>query len=316
MTAPSPLIDLQVNGCAGIDFSGADLTPERAAAACRTVLGGGTAAFLPTLVTSPIEVYRRNLPLVADLIESAEFRGRVLGIHLEGPFISPVPGFVGAHTPEYVVAPDPDLLARMQEWARGTVRILTLAAELPGADALARRARELGMAVAIGHSNFAAPDLARLADAGATAITHLGNGLPLVMPRHDNPLWAGLAEDRLTGMFIPDGHHLPAPVLKVALRAKGIAHTIFVSDACALAGLPPGRYEVFGRPVELEPTGRVRDIERGCLAGAGMLLPEALRRFATLGLLTPEEIAEVTCHNPLRLLGLTMQDVRASGHTA
>ena len=305
-----PLIDLQVNGCGGVNFSGSDLTPDRAAEACRTVLAGGTAAFLATVITSPTKTYRRNLPLLASLVESEELRGRVLGLHLEGPFISPAAGFVGAHTPEHVLAPDPDLLALMQEWARGTIRLLTLAAEMPGAEALARRARELGMAVSIGHSDFAPADLARLADAGATAITHLGNGLPLVMPRHDNPLFAGLAEDRLTALLIPDGHHLPAPVLKTALRAKGIARTIFVSDACSLAGCVPGRYETFGRPVELETTGRVRDIERGCLAGAGMLLPEALRRFATLGLLTADELAEVTCHNPLRLIGMTVQDVR------
>ena len=202
-------VDLQVNGYLGVDFSSPDLTQESFIYACQALLGRGTAAFLPTLITSPVDIYARNLPLIASALALPEFHGRLLGIHLEGPFISPEPGAVGAHNPAWVQLPDLDLLQHLDAWANGAVRMITIAAELENAEELARWASGQGKLVSIGHTLASPADLERLYQSGARALTHLGNGLPKLLPKFANPLWAGLADDRYTAMLIGDGHHLP-----------------------------------------------------------------------------------------------------------
>jgi len=130
--------------------------------------------------------------------------------------------------------------------AEGTIRLLTLTPELDGAPALIRRAVGLGIRVGLGHHMADAVAIDRAVDAGATFCTHLGNGIPNTLPRHPNPIWAQLADDRLTATFITDGHHLPPEFIRVALRAKGIGRFVVTSDASPLAGLPPGCYPALG----------------------------------------------------------------------
>lgn len=316
-TLPIPgFVDLQVNGFRGVDFSSPDLAEEAAAGACRDLLGRGTAAFLPTVITAPLGTYERNLPLLARLLARDEFGGRLLGLHLEGPFIAAEPGYVGAHTPAWVRPPDPQLLARLLDLAGGQVRLVTLAAELPGAADLARLARSRGAAVAIGHSHCTAVDLERLAAAGATAITHLGNGLPAQLPKFDNPLWAELAAEAYTGMLIADGHHIPPPVLRCLVRALGPGRLVAVSDAAPVAGLPPGRYQTLGNEVVLEPSGRLHNPQKGCLVGSSATLLECMNVLAGLGVLTLPELLDAGFHRPLRLLGLGPEAVRGQGALA
>lgn len=297
-------VDLQVNGFLGVDFSDPALTEEDFARVCRALLAQGTAAFLPTMITSSLDTYARNLPLMASVMGRGEFAGRLPGVHLEGPFISRVPGAVGAHNPAYVRAPDVDVLAQLFDWAGGRVRLLTLAAELPGADELARFAVERGSAVSIGHSLFTTADLDRMADAGATALTHLGNGLPNVLPRHDNPLWAGLAHDAYTAMVIADGHHLPEPVLRVALRAKGADKLIVVSDASPVAGLPPGRYHFLDNDAILEPSGLFHNPAKQCLVGSSATMAQCMAHLASLDELSGDGLDQVGRTNPLTLIGV------------
>lgn len=297
-------VDLQVNGYLGVDFSSPELNAEACAQACRQMLRCGTAAFLPTIITSPLEVYRRNLPILAEVIAAPEFHNRLLGIHLEGPFISGVPGAVGAHNPAWVRPADADLLARLNEWAGGAIRILTLAAEVEGAEETARRAAQEGMLVSVGHTLATPADLDRLFSAGARALTHLGNGLPPLLPKFANPLWAGLADERYTAMLIGDGHHIPAGVLMAMLRAKGLERCAIVSDAAPVAGLPPGRYHTLGNETILEPSGRLYNPERGSLVGSSYTLTRCMNFLAGLGRWTLEELLVLGFHNPLRLLGV------------
>ena len=306
-------VDLQVNGYQGTNFSAPDLAEESCARACRELLARGTAALLPTVITSPVEVYRRNLPILAQVIARPEFAGRLLGIHVEGPFISAVPGAVGAHAPEWVRPPDPALLEKFQEWAQGRIKVLTLAAEVPGAEELARRAVRMGITVGLGHQMATEEDLARLAAAGATLLTHLGNGAPAILPRHPNPIWAGLANDSLAATLITDGHHLPASVIKVMLRAKGVSRVAVISDASHVAGMPPGRYGRDGVEVVLEPSGRLHIPSKGCLAGSSATLMECMNFLASLDLLTPEELEAVGFLNPLRIIGLDPGAVQGVG---
>ena len=143
-------IDLQVNGYKGVGFSSLDLTEEKFIYACHELFNVGIAAFLPTLITSSKEVYERNLPLISAVINREEFRGKLLGIHLEGPFISGEQGAVGAHNPEYVCSPSMGYLEKLQDWASGNVKLLTIAAELPEADTFTRYAADNGIRYHLG----------------------------------------------------------------------------------------------------------------------------------------------------------------------
>jgi len=299
-------VDLQVNGFAGVDFNAPALTAADFTQAVRALAAAGTAAFCPTLITGDPEVVCRNLAVMLEAARGdSEVRERMLGFHLEGPFISPEPGAVGAHDPCWVRPPDPALFDRLLEAAEGRVRLLTLAAELPGAAGLTRHAVGRGVTVACGHQSACLPEqLAAIATAGAVALTHLGNGLPNLLPRHNNAILAGLAEERLSVMFIPDGHHLPAHVLKVYVRAAGVARLIAVSDASHPAGLPPGRYRVLGNDAILEPNGLLHNPEKQCLVGSSVTMRQAMGVLAKIGCgLTTEDLEQIGFRNPLRLIG-------------
>jgi len=308
-------VDLQVNGFLGVDFSDPELTAKGIERAFCAVLARGTAAFLPTLITSPTETYRRVIPLLVAAMRSDAFAGRALGLHLEGPFISAQPGAVGAHNPDYVIPPDPAVLEELLDLGQGMVRLLTVAAELPGVEELIRLARARGVTVSVGHSLFTSQDLDRAHAAGATALTHLGNGLPNLLPRHPNPMWAGLGDDRFTAMIIADGHHLPASVVRTMARAKGASNLIVVSDAAPIAGMPPGEYDVMGNYAILAPSGRLHNPEKQCLVGSSATMMDCMNFLTSVDGFDLDEIFQVGFTNPLRLIGLSDADVARSGST-
>ncbi len=303
------LVDLQVNGFKGVHFSDPSLTRESFALACRGVLEAGTTAFLPTLITSPAEVYEHNLPIIAAAVLSEEFRGRLLGIHLEGPFISAKDGARGAHDSRWIAEPDVGYLDKLLEWADGQVKLLTIAAELQGAEDLARRACSRGIAVFLGHQMASEADLHRLVQAGAVSLTHLGNGVPAMLHRHVNPVWAGLANDDLAATIISDGHHLLASLLKTIIRTKGPGRCVVISDASSPAGLEPGEYEVLGHRHVLDENGRLYVPATGYLAGSSATMLDCMNHLASLDLVSPDELIAMGFHNPLRLIGLGPKDV-------
>lgn len=308
-------IDLQVNGFMGVDFSSDTLTEEAFLQAGHALIARGTAAFLPTLITGHEARLHRNLSLIVRALKrDTTLAHHVLGIHLEGPFISPKPGAVGAHDPAAVHAPDTAYFDRLNAWSEGRLRLLTLAAELPGAAELARHATDCGVAVSCGHQLAGVADLTRLADAGATALTHLGNGMPNQVHRHNNTLLAGLAEERLKILFIPDGHHLPEHVLKVFARAAGSKRLIATSDASPAAGLPPGVYDVLGNRAVLEPDGRLHNPEKQCLVGSSATLLTCMNVLRHLGLFTLEDLLRMGFHNPLALIGVDAQLIPTCQH--
>lgn len=300
-------VDLQINGYIGVDFSAPDLTDGAIRKAFEAIVASGTVGFLPTVITSPPELYARNLPLLAKAVGS----GHALGIHLEGPFLCPEPGYIGAHNPACVRRPDPAYLSQLQLLADGKIRAMTMAAGLPGDAELAAAATDMGIRVFLGHQRCAASDLRRMARAGAVALTHLGNGLPNDLNRFNNPLWAGLVTDGLAAMIIADGHHVREDLVRIILKMKGPENMLLVSDASPVAGLPPGRYFALGNDVVLEPSGYLFAEGKNCLAGSSANLRHCANHLAHLGLLTPGEIAEAAFHRPLRLIGLSTNDVPA-----
>jgi N-acetylglucosamine-6-phosphate deacetylase len=293
-------VDLQVNGYEGVDFSSPSLTAESFVHACRRLGQAGTAAFLPTLITSPLQVYERNLPLMADCMERYELNA--LGFHLEGPFISAEQGARGVHNPTWVSKPDVSLYDRLQDLARGRIRLITIAAELDGAAPLARRAESKGTAVSLGHQLASSHDIRLLTDAGAVSLTHFGNGIPLHLHRHKNPLWAGLDEERLCAMIITDGHHLPESFVKVVLKVKGVEGIIVVSDSSPLAGLPPGNYDWMGNPVILERNGYLHEQHGPYLAGSSSTMLQCMNHLARLEMLDFKDLVRIGMHNPLGLI--------------
>ncbi|MDR8390061.1 amidohydrolase family protein [Aliifodinibius sp. S!AR15-10] len=312
MTIPG-FVDLQVNGYKGVDFSSPNLTEEDFTFACRALLDNGTAALLPTIITSPLEVFERNLRLMSQAVKCNGLEDRLLGFHVEGPFLSAAEGARGAHNADWIRRPNIDLLDQMQNWSGGTIKLITVAADVEGAAELCRHATEnLGITVSLGHHLATAEDLEKMSQAGARALTHLGNGVPKQLHRHHNPIWAGLANDRLTAMIITDGHHLPDTIIKTVIRAKGIANTIVVSDASPIAGMPPGTYNTLGNDVVLDSSGRLYNPETGYLVGSSSSILECMNYLLSLDMLSLEEIFKLGFHNPLQLIGVDPSSLKGN----
>jgi len=297
-------VDLQINGNFGVDFSDPGLTGDKFMVAAEHIFASGTDLFLPTLVTSSKEVYFHNLPVIREVCEKHGILKQVPGVHLEGPFISPKPGAVGAHRVCDVHEPDCAMFDEIMKRSGNYVKLLTVAAEQPHAAELIAHAGEAGVVVSCGHQLAKADELQRAADAGAKLLTHLGNGCPNQIDRHRNMIWAGLANDALTAMIITDGHHLPPELIKCIFRCKGAAKIIITSDAAPIAGFPPGRYNIWGNDAVLEPNGLYHNPEKGCLVGSSASVKECADFFRSLGIASEEEIWRMVHTNPLKMLKL------------
>lgn len=299
-------LDIQVNGFAGIDFNSGRTTPAEFEQARLALRQAGVTRFLPTVITaSPNHLLACLARIDEACRSSAELERAMPGIHLEGPFISPLDGARGAHPLDCVIPPDLELFEQLQDAAGGRIRLLTLAPEQPGSTAFISKLVARGVRVAIGHSLASPEQLAAAAAAGASLSTHLGNGLPGQLARHTNPLWEQLADDRLTASAIFDGHHLPDSVMRVITRCKAPDRLVLTSDAVALAGMPPGVYDgQVGGKVELHPSGRLTMFESEYLAGsASSLLDGVNTALRVTGLPLPEILPWVTSV-PEQLLGL------------
>ena len=279
------LVDLQVNGYAGVDFNDAGITPDAVDHALNAMLHAGVTTCLPTLITAEVQTLHDRLHAL-DRAVSGSVLGPLMtpGYHLEGPFLNPGMGFAGCHPADAMIPPDPALVERWCAGLRRPVLMLTLAPELPGAEALIRWAVARGMVVAIGHADAGTEVVASAVAAGVTLSTHLGNGLPGVLPKLDNPIWAQLGEDGLAAGFIADGIHVPAPALRAMVRAKGPGRAILVTDAVSAAAAPPGRYTFAGMEIERAPDGSVRLPGTGRLAGSALALDQAVRNVVAWGI--------------------------------
>ena len=299
----SGLFDLQINGYAGVDFNDASLTPDALDHALAAMLRAGVTQCLPTVITASEAALTERLAALDEAIARSRLGALMVpGLHLEGPFLNPAPGFHGCHPREAMVAPDPALLERVTAGLRCKLRMLTLAVEREGAERVIAWAVARGVVVAIGHSDAGRDAVARAVAAGARMSTHLGNGLPGMLPKLDNPLLTQLAEDRLSASFIADGVHVPVPALKVMLRAKGWARSILVTDAVAAAAAPPGRYRFAGMTIVGGADGSVRN-EAGALAGSSLRLDEAVGNLVRWGVCDLAQAAALAAGNPAVLLG-------------
>lgn len=292
------LVDLQVNGFAGVDFNSGTITASELDRALEAMLATGVTTCLPTLITAhPQELETRFAALDRAVGDSRLGPLMCPGYHLEGPFLNPAPGYAGCHPPEAMTAANPDLVVGLERKLARPILMVTLAPEVEGGIALAAALSRLGKVVAIGHAAADFETVAAAADAGATLSTHLGNGLPQQMHKLVNPLFAQLAEDRLMAGFIADGIHIHPKALRSLIRAKGLERSILVTDAVVAAGAAPGRYSFAGMPVDLAADGSVRQPGGVSLAGSALKLDEAVRNVVAWGIATPEQaVAMASAH--------------------
>jgi N-acetylglucosamine-6-phosphate deacetylase len=312
------LVDLQINGAAGVDFNRPPVTAEGFRHAVSALWAHGVTSFCPTVITNGTEQMERLLEQIRHA-SSADpaIRGSVAGFHLEGPFLSPEDGPRGAHPREHIRRPDIRLLERWQEAAGGLIRIVTLAPEWDEAPAFIRHCVKQGIIVSIGHTAADSAQIREAVRAGASLSTHLGNGAHPVLPRHPNYIWDQLAADELYAAMIADGFHLPDSVLKVFCRVKA-GKAVLVSDAVSLAGMPPGTYKAhIGGDVVLTEEGKLHLAETPeLLAGSAKLLLHGVEHLARLGIAALAEAWRMASLLPASLLKLPAASGLSAGSPA
>lgn len=290
LLAGPALCDPQINGGLGYSFGHPGEDPAPFLQLIEHLKHLGIAWFFPTLITDHVprlvqaferlEEFRRQFPVIDQACP---------GYHLEGPWISPVDGFRGAHPLECVCEPEIDAFNRLQKAAGGRIRLVTLAPELPGALSMIRLLCAKGVKIAIGHTQADRSTIQAAVDAGVTLSTHLGNGMAASINRHANPLWPQLAQDALVASFIPDGHHLPTDFIRCLVRSKGKDRLIITADSSPVAGLPPGQYSLWNALVEIQENGRVGMPGTPFLAGSGCFTDHCIRFLTKTGEVSLEE---------------------------
>ena len=283
-------VDLQVNGFGGVDFLDADGDGYRRAGLA--LLETGVTAYLPTLITSPED------DLLAALAEvpAGEDSPRILGVHLEGPFLSP--RRLGTHVASSRRDPDLALLDRLLDG--GPVRLMTLAPELPGADALIARLRERGVTVSLGHSDATAEQANAAFDLGVGTVTHLFNAMRPFLHRDPGIVGAALARDDVIVQLILDGVHLASETAVVVWRAAP-GRVALVTDSITAAGEHEGDGSFGSLDIQVRE-GEVRRPD-GVLAGSVLTMIEAVQNLHALGVPLEHAVSAAT-EVPARVLGL------------
>jgi N-acetylglucosamine-6-phosphate deacetylase len=301
-------VDLHVHGGGGTSFTEGTEDDARKAAAFHAAQG--TTTMLASLVTAPVAELETRAAMLAGLADD----GTIAGLHLEGPFLSPARR--GAQDPRHMLAPDVAVFARLHAAARGHLRVITLAPELPGAFGVIEAATRAGVTVAVGHTDATADVTMAAIDAGAAHATHLFNGM--WPPHHREPGAAGALLDRaeVTCEVIADGVHLHDIAVRLTARAAGPGRLVLVSDAMAAAGMPDGSYQLGSMRVavaggvarlltEEGPAGEGPADEgtAGAIAGSTATLAAVVRHAIAAGLPVPDAAAAAST-TPARVLGL------------
>ncbi len=301
------LVDLQVNGYGGVDFQQDHLAVEQLLSAARQLRADGCSRWLLTLITDEWpRLTARLRHLRALRATSPELQRAIAGWHIEGPFLSEKPGFHGAHDPALMLDPTPAHIRELREITCSDPLLLTLAPERQGAiDAIAL-AVSLGLKVSLGHTDAAATTLREAVQAGATGFTHLANGCPRALDRHDNILWRVLDTPGLTVSLIPDGHHVSSAPFRLIHRLLDSSAIYYTTDAMAAAGAGPGRYTLGQLVVEVGTDQIVRQPGQTNFAGSALRPIEGVFRAARMLGCPWQEAWRRSSEVPARWLGLDL----------
>ncbi len=300
------LVDLQINGVNGIDFNTCSLSEEGLISAAGYLLTRGITTFFPTVITNST----KNTRSILSVIDRACLANPLLnqcigGIHLEGPFISRSDGYRGAHRKRYVRAPDWELFSSFQEASGGRIRIISLSPEWDNSIDFIEKCKKRGLLVGIAHSAAGAEQVISAVRAGARLASHLGNGVPLMLPRHSNTIYEQLANEHLHASIVADGFHLPDPFIRVVIKTKR-KKALLVSDATCFTGMPPGVYKAhIGGDVVLGGDGSLRiKGGKGLLAGSAKLLTDNVQYMADNDLANLSMAWYMASTGPSRLVNL------------
>ncbi len=288
------LVDLQVNGGFGFDVT-ADLTTTSALAA--RLPATGVTSFVPTVITSALESYPHLLRALEQSLREAH-GANILGVHLEGPYLSPQRA--GAHNPALLRMPSVDEYDRWLD--SKSVRVFTLAPELPGAVALVQHLSARGIVVSAGHSNATFAQAVAGFEAGITWGTHLFNAMSPMAHREPGLVGALLSAEVPCGLIV-DGIHVHPAVVKTAWRARGSGRLTLVTDAMSAAGMAPGQYVLGDRQVVVDGTSaRLAD---GTLAGSILQMDAAVRNMMAYTGCTLADAVRMASETPARVLGIS-----------
>ncbi|QNI30097.1 N-acetylglucosamine-6-phosphate deacetylase [Alloacidobacterium dinghuense] len=294
-------LDVHFHGSGGADVM--DGSRESLTTIGRFLARYGVGSYLATTISAPVDTTLRSLRGLAKLIGSEIEGARPLGIHIEGPFISHAKR--GAHAERDLQLPTLSLFNRMWEAAEGHIRLMTIAPELPGADEVMARGKELGVRISLGHSNAGTEDTLRGIRAGATSATHTFNAMRRFDHREPGMLGVVLDRPELFAEIISDGLHVHPTVVRMFWKEKGSERAILVTDAMSATGMPDGNY----RLGELEV--RVKDgkciIGEDTLAGSTLTMDRAVRNFAEFTGADIGTAATLATRNPARMIGLDSQ---------
>jgi N-acetylglucosamine-6-phosphate deacetylase len=299
-------LDLQVNGYAGTDFNGDELTAEALHHACVCLLEDGCDQILATFITDHIPTLERRISALVKLREQDSLARQVIaGIHIEGPFINPEKGYVGAHPPQAVKPANLEDTKRLLDAAAGLARIVTLAPEKDDHFHVTEFLASNGVTVSAGHCNPSLDVLRAACSHGLSMFTHVGNGCPMQMHRHDNIVQRALAlRDQLWLCFIPDGVHIDFFALQNYLRCAGLEKTIFVTDAISAARLGPGRFTLAGWDIQIGEDLVARSPDGSHFVGSTVTVPRILTNGQQHLGLSKADLAQLLDTNPRKAVGL------------
>lgn len=302
------LVDLQINGFAGVDYNNPEASPEAIDTSLQVMLATGVTRCLPTVITADLESQCGCFQALEKAREqSALARAMIAGYHLEGPFLNPEPGYAGCHPAQDMRAGDLGYFERVQEAANGLIRLVTVAPERPGVIALIRKLVDRGIRVSIGHSCADFDTLKKAVQAGATMSTHLGNGVTSTVTKSDNTVLSQLATDELAASFIADGVHVRRHVLKVYLRAKSTARTILVTDGTAGSAADPGNYTLGKIEIERQQEPIVYITGTESLAGSAATLDACVRNVVHWYGVPMDEAVDWASRQARSLIGLNSE---------
>ncbi|HEX2914326.1 MAG TPA: N-acetylglucosamine-6-phosphate deacetylase [Chloroflexia bacterium] len=309
------LIDLQINGAIGYDFT---VQPDSLVAVAEALPRWGVTTFLPTYITAPLEAYKSALEYLKAYAEDGIPGAVPLGAHIEGPYLNPK--FRGAHDPSQVREPSmPEVksLLAVRKDGQPLLKLFTLAPEEPGAlEIISLLARE-GVLVAVGHSGATYEEGMQAFENGARCATHLFNAMPPLHHRNPGLVGAALDYPTATTNLIVDGIHLHPAIVKMIYKVKGWRHVTLVTDAMAGMGVPPGQYVLAGQTVIVDDTSARLADSPGTLAGSILTLDAAIRNMIAFTGCEPHEAVAMATLNPAHLLGLEDQKGRlAPGYDA